>query len=61
MTITVSITEARRDFSGLLQQVEGEGLRVIITLRGKPIAALVPVCEARGTAPAPSPAPSRRD
>jgi prevent-host-death family protein len=38
--ITVSITEAKRDFSRLLMLVEG-GEEVIITRRGEPIAKLV--------------------
>jgi prevent-host-death family protein len=40
--ITVTITEAKRDFSRLVKLVEG-GEEVIITRRGEPIAKLVAI------------------
>jgi len=46
MTIEISVTEARADFSELINKVGYAHERVVITRHGKPLVALVPAEEA---------------
>lgn len=41
-TITLSITETRRQLPSLLGQIQEYGLKVIVTRRGAPVWALLP-------------------
>jgi prevent-host-death family protein len=42
-TITLTATQMRRQLAGLVDQIRDHGLRVIVTRRGVPIGALVPL------------------
>ncbi len=46
MTETVSVADAKRRFSELIERV-GRGERFLVTRRGKPVLALVPADEAQ--------------
>lgn len=46
MTVEISVTEARADFSELINKVGYGHERVVITRHGKPLVALVPAEEA---------------
>jgi prevent-host-death family protein len=46
MTLEISVTEARADFSELINKVGYGHERVVITRHGKPLVALVPAEEA---------------
>jgi prevent-host-death family protein len=48
---TVSIREANRDLSKLIQELEREGEEFVITRRGKPVARLTPHREDRTADP----------
>jgi len=47
MIISISVTEAKREMSSLLDRVSRRGERVIITSQGKPKAALVSIEDLR--------------
>jgi prevent-host-death family protein len=46
MTIEISVTEARADFSDLINKVGYGRERVVITRHGKPLVALIPASDA---------------
>jgi prevent-host-death family protein len=48
MVVEVPVTEARAEFSELINRVGYGGERVVITRHGKPLVALVPASEAMG-------------
>lgn len=43
---TVSVAAAKRDFSEIADRVAQDGARFVVTRRGKPVVALVPVDDA---------------
>ena len=45
MVVEIPVTEARVDFSELINRVGYGGERIVITRHGKPLVALVPVSE----------------
>lgn len=47
MTLEISVTEARAQFSELLNRVGYGGEEVVITRHGKPLAVLMPAGESR--------------
>ncbi len=48
---TVSIREANRDFSKIIQDLEHTGEYFVVTRRGKPVARIVPYVEDRTADP----------
>ncbi len=44
---TISVTEGKRDFSGILKEAESRKEDVIITRRGEPVCVIMPYAEYR--------------
>lgn len=55
MIVEVPVTEARAEFSELINRVGYGGERVVITRHGKPLVALVPASEAMPDSAGPDP------